>query len=264
MALGSSVPNSQPTEGRVKLRTTPIPSPPPEPLVSTTLQDAYVAVERAYSLQQFPEALRLALDLLPRIPTGSDDQLDLRLQLLMGHTYLYGLGLPQQALPCYQQVLKLSYDPTYRELAEQGVTLCQQAGASPLAAENPSSGSFSTGPSLGVTNDAPPSASVASGAAVPWLEDLSSMGTAQANGSPQGPTGQVGAVTAAQPWATAKDGPGQGELVERIERIEPELVERIGEPAPDGDTMGGLGAPQAFSPAEAAELAKGLLKVVLR
>jgi hypothetical protein len=232
--------------------------------VSTTLQEAYVAVERAYSLQQFPEALRLALDLLPRIPTGSDDQLDLRLQLLIGHTYLYGLGLPQQALPCYQQVLKLSYDPTYRELAEQGVTLCQQSGASPLAAENPASGGLSSGPNPGVINDDAPSSGATAGAAVPWLDDLSSMGTAQASGSPQGPTGQVAAVTAAQPWATVQDDPGQGALVERIERIEPELVEPMEEPTPAGDALGGLGAPQAFSPSEAAELAKGLLRVVLR
>ena len=230
--------------------------------MSTTLQDAYIAVERAYSLQQFPEALRLALDLLPRIPSGSDDQLDLRLQLLIGHTYLYGLGLPQQAMPCYQQVLKLSFDPTYRELAEQGVTLCQQAGASPLAAGSPTQGSQSNSPNPEASDNALAASSGSSGAAVPWLEDLNSLGTSQASASPQGRTGLGGDGSIAQPWAA--DGPAQAELVERIERIEPELMELIEEPASDGEAMGSLGAPQAFSPAEAAELAKGLLKVVLR
>ena len=232
--------------------------------MSTTLQDAYIAVEHAYSMQQFPEALRLALDLLPRIPSGSDDQLDLRLQLLIGHTYLYGLGEPQQALPCYQEVLKQSYDPTYRELAEQGVTLCQQAGARPLATESPSSGTLRTGPNPAANVDDAASSSSSAGAAVPWLEDLSSFGTAQASGGPQGQPGAIGDVTAAQPWATVTGGPGPAELVERIERIEPELVELVGEPAPEVEAMGDLQSPQAFSPAEAAELAKGLLKVVLR
>ena len=97
---------------------------------------------------------------------------------------------------------------------------------------------------------------------MPWLEDLNSLGTSQANSSGQGPTGLGGDGSAAQPWAA--DGPAQGELVERIERVEPELVELVEEPASAEDAIGSLGAPQAFSPAEAAELAKGLLKVVLR
>ena len=234
--------------------------------MSTNLQDAYIAVEHAYSMQLFPEALRLALELQPRIPSGSDDQLDLRLQLLIGHTYLYGLGRPQKALPCYEQVLKQSYDPTYRELAEQGVTLCQQAGASPIEAESPSTSSSATGTETATAFPSPDpaaSSSASSGAAVPWLEDLSSLGTDKAStGSAQDEPGLAAAATGAQPWAS--DGPGPSDLVERIERIEPELVEVIEEPAPTPEPIGGLGSPQAFSPAEAAELAKGLLKVVLR
>ena len=215
--------------------------------MSINLQDAYIAVEHAYSMQQFPEALRLAQDLVPRIPSGSEDQLDLRLQLLIGHTYLYGLGQPQKALPCYQQVLKQSYDPTYRELAEQGVTLCQQAGASASLAAIPDEASTSS----------------SSGAAVPWLEDLSSLGTTDQPGhdSPEAQPGLAGATAAAQPWAVKAEESVKGDLVERIE---PDLVEVIEEPAPSLGPTGGLESPQAFSPAEAAELAKGLLRVVLR
>ena len=214
--------------------------------MSINLQDAYIAVEHAYSMQQFPEALRLAQDLVPRIPSGSEDQLDLRLQLLIGHTYLYGLGLPQKALPCYQQVLKQSYDPTYRELAEQGVTLCQQAGASSSLAAIPDEASTSS----------------SSGAAVPWLEDLGSLGTTDqpGNDSPEAQPGLAGATAAAQPWAVKAEESVKGDLVERIE---PDLVEVIEEPAPSLGPTGGLESPQAFSPAEAAELAKGLLRVVL-
>lgn len=217
--------------------------------MSINLQDAYIAVEHAYSMQQFPEALRLAQDLVPRIPSGSEDQLDLRLQLLIGHTYLYGLGQPQKALPCYQQVLKQSYDPTYRELAEQGVTLCRQAGASASLAAIPDEASTSS----------------SSGAAVPWLEDLGSLGTTDqpGNDSPEAQPGLAAGTAAAQPWAEKAEESVKGELVERIKRIEPDLVELIGEPAPSLEPTGGLESPQAFSPAEAAELAKGLLRVVL-
>jgi tetratricopeptide (TPR) repeat protein len=214
--------------------------------VSINLQDAYIAVEHAYSMQQFPEALRLAQELVPRIPSGSEDQLDLRLQLLIGHTYLYGLGQPQKALPCYQQVLKQSYDPTYRELAEQGVTLCQQAGASASLVAIPEEAATSS----------------SSGAAVPWLEDLGSLGTIDQLGhdSPGAQPGLAAGAAAAEPWAAKAGESVKGELVERIE---PDLVELIEEPAPSLGPTGGLESPQAFSPAEAAELAKGLLRVVL-
>jgi len=232
--------------------------------VSINLQDAYIAVEHAYSMQQFPEALRLAQDLVPRIPSGSEDQLDLRLQLLIGHTYLYGLGLPQKALPCYQQVLKLSYDPTYRELAEQGVALCQQAGVSLLAG-----GSQSASPSPAASADEAPSSS-SSGMAVPWLEDLNTLditGQAGQDGTQDKPglaEGLAVGTAAAQPWQLKAGESVKAELVEKIEAIEAELVEGMAGPSPSLEPTGGLESPQAFSPAEAAELAKGLLKVVLR
>ncbi len=217
--------------------------------MSTTLQDAYIAVEHAYSMQEFPEALKLAQELLPRIPTGSEDQLELRLQLLIGHTYLYGLGQPQKALPCYQQVLKQSYDPTYRELAEQGVILCRQAGANLIASDIQAANANQAA--------TPSEASEAgSGAAVPWLEDLTSLGT-------QDQPDRADTGEAAQPWATATDAPLKADLVETSEPIEPEVVEVIEEPDLPVEATG-LDSPQAFSPAEAAELAKGLLRVVLR
>ena len=228
--------------------------------MSINLQDAYIAVEHAYSMQQFPEALRLAQDLVPRIPSGSEDQLDLRLQLLIGHTYLYGLGLPQKALPCYQQVLKQSYDPTYRELAEQGVALCQQGGASLLAA-----GAQSASPSQAASSEEAPSSS-RSGAAVPWLEDLNPLDTTDQAG-PYGTQAKpelAGGTAAAQPWQLKVGESVKAELVVGIEAIEADLVEDIEGPTPSREPTGGLESPQAFSPAEAAELAKGLLRVVLR
>lgn len=216
--------------------------------MSTNIQDAYIGVEHAYSMQQFPEALRLAQELVPQIPSGSADQLDLRLQLLIGHTYLYGLGQPQQALPCYKRVLTQSTDPTYRELAEQGLALCQKAGASQAAS----------------ADEAPKSAN--SGAAVPWLEDLGRLGSTGQDGNlgPQGQPGLAGGTAAAQPWAAMADESVKAELVGRIEPIETDLVEVSEVPAPSLGPTGGLESPQAFSPREAAELAKGLLRVVLR
>ena len=71
-------------------------------------------------------------------------------------------------------------------------------------------------------------------------------------------------TAAAQPWQLKAGESVKAELVEKIEAIEAELVEGMAGPSPSLEPTGGLESPQAFSPAEAAELAKGLLKVVLR
>ena len=101
---------------------------------------------------------------------------------------------------------------------------------------------------------------------MPWLEDLGSLDTTgqAGNDGPPGQPGLAGEAAAAQPWAGEADGSAKGQLVERIEAIEPDLVEVIDGPTPSLEPTGGLASPQAFSPAEAAELAKGLLRVVLR
>ena len=101
---------------------------------------------------------------------------------------------------------------------------------------------------------------------MPWLEDLNPLDTTDQAG-PYGTQAKpelAGGTAAAQPWQLKVGESVKAELVVGIEAIEADLVEDIEGPAPSREPTGGLESPQAFSPAEAAELAKGLLRVVLR
>jgi len=286
------------------------------------LQEAYIAVERAYSQGQFPVALERAQQLAGQLPEGTPDQLALRLRMLTAHIHLYGLQQPSQALPLYQQVLEQSSDPTYHELARQGIALSNQlAAAAPessgaevpvaeasMGAAPPPAPATLEAPFPGAVPDFASGAPVAAGAAaataaaMPWLNDLTDPGaaTSAAAVSPAEaavpteqtalslaprdepaaepeqavvtvvetttPAGQGGGAAAS---GAAPDAPvvGDAHPIE-AELIEPELIEPQAVPT-DGNGGSGpaaAGAEQAhiaFSPAEAAELAKGLLLVKL-
>ena len=305
------------------------------------LQEAYIAVERAYSQGQFAVALERAQQLAGQLPEGTPDQLALRLRMLTAHIRLYGLQQPGQALPLYQQVLEQSSDPTYHELARQGIALSNQLAAAapessggaaveaeasaapppvPAALEAPFPGTI---PDFASGAPVAAGAAAATAAAMPWLTDLADPGAATSTPAVSAapfaldsvppaaapapeetagaaeqtalslasrndpaaepeeavvtvvdtttPAGQGGAAAASsgEPDAPAADDaqPIEAELLEP-ELIEPELIEPQSVPA---DSNGGSGpavggyeqAHIAFSPAEAAELAKGLLLVKL-
>lgn len=286
------------------------------------LQEAYIAVERAYSQGQFPVALERAQQLAGQLPEGTPDQLALRLRMLTAHIHLYGLQQPSQALPLYQQVLEQSSDPTYHELARQGIALSNQltaaapesngaevpeAEASMGAAPPPAPATLEA-PFPGAVPDFASGAPVAAGAAaataaaMPWLNDLAGPGaaTSAAAVSPAEaavPTEQTALSLAPRDEPAAEpeqavvtvvdtttpadqgggaaasgaetDAPvaGDAQPIE-VELLEPELIEPQAVPT-DGNGGSGPaagGAEQAhiaFSPAEAAELAKGLLLVKL-
>ena len=102
---------------------------------------------------------------------------------------------------------------------------------------------------------------------MPWLEDLNTLditgqaGQDSTQAKPGLAVGLAEGTAAAQPWQLKA---GESVKAELVEKIEAELVEGMAGPSPSIEPTGGLESPQAFSPAEAAELAKGLLKVVLR
>ena len=125
--------------------------------MSSSLDEAYGAVERAYGQGDFAAALQAATALLPQIPAGRSDQLDQRLQLLIGHIQLYGLDQPQQAMTAYSAVIHQSSDPTYRQLAEQGLERCRQA--------EPAAEAMAVQRTEPMAREAAP--------ATPWLEQLS-------------------------------------------------------------------------------------------
>ncbi|NQV09833.1 MAG: hypothetical protein HQ527_01495 [Cyanobacteria bacterium] len=94
---------------------------------SDSFDQAYGAVELAYSEGRFQDAFRQADALLQQQGPGGSDPRTQRLQLILGHIHLYGLQQPELAIPHYQTVLESGNSATYRELAEQGLALCQEA-----------------------------------------------------------------------------------------------------------------------------------------
>ncbi|MCP9792469.1 hypothetical protein KBZ20_10245 [Vulcanococcus limneticus Candia 3F8] len=302
------------------------------------LQEAYIAVERAYSQGQFPVALERARQLAGQLPEGSTDQLALRLRMLTAHIHLYGLQQPSQALPLYEQVLEQSSDPTYHELARQGIALSSQlaaaapessnsdgpeAEASTSAAPPPAPATLeatfpATTPDFASGAPAAAGAVAATAAAMPWLNDLAdpaaatsapaaSPGPFALNSIPPaatsapteapGPADQT--ALSLSPWdkpaaepeaamvtvvdtttpsgqggdtaagGAKSDTPAAGDAQPiEAELIEPEPIEPQAVPtdASGGGVLPASEAEQAhiaFSPAEAAELAKGLLLVKL-
>lgn len=188
--------------------------------MANSFDEAYRDVELAYSQGRFAEALERGELLLRQGSPRSGDPHALRLKLLMGHSHLYGLRQPQEAAELYHQVLASSSEPTYRDLAAEGLSLCQQA----LQESQDPSG-------------AP---------AMPWVSEAEPM--------PLEP------IPAAAPWQEAAVGALAG-TARDSDPVEPVRVEVL---APSGEADTGDVAPPRFSPAEEAELAKGILRVVLR
>ena len=156
--------------------------------MSGSLEEAYVAVERAYGQGDFAGALQLAQVLQPHVPPGRPDLLDQRLQLLIGHIHLYGLNQPAQAAAAYTAVLKGCTEPSYRELAGQGLEISRQQSPAATEPQQPSAPEVVAEPEPGMAvpvEAAAEAASVAAAAssigaahaeqplpATPWLNHL--------------------------------------------------------------------------------------------
>ena len=108
--------------------------------VDGDFQLQYQAAERAYGASDYPEARRLASDLLNQLsdqPQDPDTQAAVLgwrafIALLLGHIELYGLENPAGAIGFYQQVLNSQPQETLAELAQQGLERCQLAGTAPV------------------------------------------------------------------------------------------------------------------------------------
>lgn len=211
--------------------------------MAKTFQESYIDVERAYSQGQFQQALSQAETLLTNRPEDADDLQYSRLQLLTGHIHLYGLKQPEKAATYYSQVVESSQEPTYRELARQGLELCSGEQSRP-AAEVPA-------PTDSVPSVDPPFLTTAAPTA----------------------SGDVSAAAPAMPWLDSGSAAGADkEEVELIDLPEdeapsgadPTIVEAtfIETPAPEAEVDSR--PTSAFSGDELAQLAKGRLRVILR
>lgn len=184
----------------------------------------YRSVELAYSQGLFQEAQAKAEALLGQGESEITGPQRQRLQLLLGHIHFHGLRQPELAAPLYRSVLETAEDPTTRDLAAQGLTFCKQS-VDEQTAEAP-----------------------ASVAAMPWLEE--SPATVVPAPAPQA----VSAVEepAAPVEVLALEAPP---VAPRVEEVRVRVLED--EPAPPPPDV-------HFSAPEEAELAKGLMRVVLR
>ena len=231
--------------------------------MSDDLQDRYAAVERLYSQGQWEQVLQTSAALLADLPQQPGEPLRTRLLLLQGHTQLHGLGQIASAAALYHQVLEERPEPLMQAIAQQELARCHDAQASAPAANTP-------GPEPAPLNPAFPFVAQAVGApadgqavsAAPWLEAMAppAPGQGPAEDAPRPPK---------QPVVTEPEQIEPVDVIEEPEQIavlqaDPRQDEPIDlEPEPLPEPTAPLTAAPRWSPAEEAELAKGMLLVVL-
>jgi hypothetical protein len=201
--------------------------------------DQYAALERLYSERRWAEVEASAAVLLAEMDSGVDDQGDgpavgtevgdlrSRVLLLLGHTRLYGFNDAGIAAEHYRQVLAAQPEALLLGIAQEGLNQCL-AAAEPSPAQEPSPSD-----------------------AMPWLEKIA---VPEVDASGAGP-----AKEAAQEQPSF---PGFASPIETFESLEnsespTEISEGRDQPTQPIQAI-------ELSPKESAELAKGLLGVVIR
>jgi hypothetical protein len=199
-------------------------------MAETSANDAaqrYAVIEQAYSREKWATVLGDGGELLQELQQSDNPQLTglkLRLQLLLGHTQLYGYGDKAAAAGYYGTVAEQSSEAALTRIAEQGLKQCaiEEAGAAPTtgAAVADKVAPTPTVPAEGATGPAAPwlsatAAAVAATAAATTaaLTPAAALDPAAAKEGPDAAT----AATPAAPWSEPSLIP---EVVE-----EPELIE---------------------------------------
>ncbi len=234
-------------------------------MAETTANEAaqrYAVIEQAYSKENWAAVLQNGEDLLLRLRQSDNVQLiglQMRLQLLLGHTQLYGYTNKTAASLYYGAVAANSHEAALTKIAAQGLKQCaiEEALAEPVQAEAPTE---AVAPVVTPSSAGPEPAA-------PWLTAAATTATATSTAlasEPSTPTPIVevetqpavepAPSTPAAPWSEPSLIP---EVVEEPELIElhqadPALSEDVEldwkEPAPDstavemddGDLVSGL------------------------
>ena len=191
-----------------------------------SLQQRYGGIERLYSERQWDVVSRLSEELLLELPDDPAHPLRQRLQLLLGHTYLYGYQDSSTAAGFYNRVRAATEEPLLRDIADQGLAQCARQIA-PTAAPVQTSG-----------------------AAMPWLEQLSGIEPAEV----QAPNLMVEVVDEPELIEVAQADEAYSEelIVNLSEGSLAEVEKRLTEPV------------SSPGPLELVELSKGLLRVVIQ
>ncbi|MFM7361576.1 MAG: hypothetical protein ACKO25_07090 [Cyanobium sp.] len=200
-------------------------------MAETSANDAaqrYAVIEQAYSREKWGTVVGDGVELLEELQPSDNPQLTglkLRLQLLLGHTQLYGYGDKAAAAGYYGSVAEQSGEAALTRIAEQGLKQC----AIDEAAAAPTTGAAVTAAPAFLAEAAPGPAVTAPGGtapAAPWLTKTGAATAAAATASPAAdlepaPPGEAPAaataMTPATPWSEPSLIP---EVVE-----EPELIE---------------------------------------
>ena len=194
-----------------------------------SLQQRYEAIERVYSKRQWDDVARLSEELLLELPNEPADPLRQRLQLLLGHTYLYGYQDRATSNGFYSRVRAATQEPLLRDIADQGLAQCASQAAPPAKTLEVKSGQTPVEP---INNSA-----------MPWLEQLGSIVAAEV----QVPNLVVEVVDESELIEVAQADAATAQELE-VAVSKESLTEPVGAPSPE----------------ELAELSTGLLRVVIR
>ncbi len=200
-------------------------------MAETSANDAaqrYAVIEQAYSREKWGTVVGDGGELLQELQQSDNPQLTglkLRLQLLLGHTQLYGYGDKPAAAGYYGTVAEQSSEAALTRIAEQGLKQCAIDEAAPAPATGAAvADTVATTPAFLTEGAAGPAIT---GAAAPWLT-ATAAAVAATTAAPipvvdpasapaeEGPDAAT-AATPAAPWSEPSLIP---EVVE-----EPELIE---------------------------------------
>lgn len=221
------------------------------------LQQRYEAIERVYSERQWDTVARLSEELLLELPDDPSHALRQRLQLLLGHTHLYGYRDAATATGFYKRVRAATEEPVLRDIAAQGLEQCaSQTASAPVAQaeETPASPNagqpfpFSAAP---VQNPSPQAGGTDARPAMPWMEQLGGASTPVPVEVPDLPVEVV-------------EEPELIELAQADHAQAEELEVAVSDARPAAVQPQPTEPANNLSPEEIAELSKGLLQVVIR
>ena len=224
-----------------------------------SLQQRYEAIERVYSERQWDDVARLSEELLLELPNEPADPLRQRLQLLLGHTYLYGYQDRTTATGFYSRVRAATQEPVLRDIADQGLEQCASQAAQLEVAPEQATNAPSTGGQAFPFGNEPVAAETvlsSAGSAMPWMEQL---------GGIEGAEAQV-PMPAQVPNLVVEvvDEPELIEVAQADAATAQELDVAVSKESlvePEGRFAKQVGG---SSPEEFAELSKGLVRVVIR
>jgi hypothetical protein len=193
--------------------------------------DHYAALERLYSERRWAEVEASAEVLLAE----ADGDLRARVLLLLGHTRLHGFNDAATAAEHYRRVVAAEPEALLLGIAQDGLNQC-------LAAEGPCPAD-----------------------AMPWLQKIAGPEIA-ASGAGPAPTSNSAQEAAKETFQSFPGFIQPLETVENLTNSDSPLREASASPAgpSPAEITDEPGTPNQLSPKESAELAKGLLSVVIR